>query len=1480
MRIRSFLFAIACLVISLSTAQTASKTSGCVPLEVKFTPPGGTSTYYWVLESGVTSPLQNPSHIYTKAGTYVVKFYASSTGPQIGNSITINVYPKPTPEIVTTSALKGCIPLTVSLTGTANLPPNVSLGYYKWTYGDGSPSVIGSPVTKTYNTPGKFTVGLEVNTTDSSCNVTRQFVDYIYCSAPPATYFTTTPSPPTSCTPPLTVSFTNKTTSSLPVTYKWTLPPGGTTSNAVTPAPITLTTAGNYTVTLVSTDSNKCSSSYSVPVSIGSPTASFTVNDTVCLNSRVYFKNTSPSGTAGNYVWDFGSGSAPALSTNKDTVSIKYTTPGVKTVKLTITLGTCTGEITKNIFVEDPKVTITANPVYSCSEPVLVSFTSNSASNIVAWNWNFGDKKGTSTVKDPKYLYNIFDSTYTKRGKNIFVVTLSVTTKAGCKATATLNDSIYQTWARFVPDKYQGCAPLQITFNDSSWSNAPREPLVDWFWEYGDGTTELVHNKGPQKHTFTNPGEYYVQLTVTNKNGCKDTSYKVKIEVGTTKTLDFTVDKTSICPGDTVHFTNTTPDKTGIDGWHYSSSGELLSHCSTNDNPAIVFDNKTGPQDITLTADYNGCLSTITKTALITVKGPIALFDFHRSCDKKFEAEFTNKSGDAETLIWNFGDSTQVTTPGDTTKFIHTYAKTGDYMVILTAKNSASGCADSKDTAIIHIKNIKAQFTSNHLLCKGAPYDFDANASVDVYPHCYRGYTWMFSDPDKRPISTSDPKIPIDFLKHGNQAVSLVVEDINGCKDTASTWIKVYEINPSFAMSTNTICFPATVNFDPAATTADTTIAVWDWIFGDGKTASIPAPGPGNAANEYKNAAGNTVKPMLVITDKLGCKDTVSQTINIYAPTSKITLTPTSKQICLGTVITVHADDYTLHGSNLQYEWDMNDGSPVLNINDFKYTYKNSGTYYIKLKFKEASSGCTGNLVDSVKVQDYPIANFTSKPSNTTVLCYPQLIDFKDSSIAKSGITTYQWDLGNGPRPTTATASNSYKRGKYTISLIVATSFGCADTVYKDYNVVGPVANFDISPNTPICRGDEVTFTIKDTTDVGTFTWVFGDGNITKDISPVKHTYRFVPAGGKVIVKLVMSDTKGQCPSYVDSVIYMKDVKADFTIANAGGAPDTTICLGEDVVLTNASIPLTGAVYNWTLGDNTTSNSSNSILHTYPAPGKYLVTLITADATVGCKDTASKNVTVVPLPDIHAVGDTVCPGVGKDGTLAVESNPNYTYLWGPQIGLTDSVHSTITVTKPKATTLYYVKVTDKTTACSSIDSALMFLPPPLSSIDFDTVIVVGDIVNLPIDNKGGTIKFTWTPKEGLSCEQCSGPKVQPLKDITYMVLMQDECSSANGKFVIRIKPETFIKIPTTFTPNGDGVNDIIYVKGWGIKDLISFQIYNRWGEIVFETSELSEGWNGFYKDVLQNNDVYTYKVKAVDFFDKEMEAQGHINLMR
>jgi gliding motility-associated-like protein len=170
----------------------------------------------------------------------------------------------------------------------------------------------------------------------------------------------------------------------------------------------------------------------------------------------------------------------------------------------------------------------------------------------------------------------------------------------------------------------------------------------------------------------------------------------------------------------------------------------------------------------------------------------------------------------------------------------------------------------------------------------------------------------------------------------------------------------------------------------------------------------------------------------------------------------------------------------------------------------------------------------------------------------------------------------------------------------------------------------------------------------------------------------------------------------------------------------------------------------------------------------------------------------------------------------------------------------------------------------------------------LVGINLDTSIVIGQYVTLPINNQNGLVNFNWTPTTGLSCLACSNPLVQPLDDIMYSAFVSDilGCFTATSTFKIHIFPETFVKLPTTFTPNGDGVNDVIYVQGWGLKDLLTFEIYNRWGELVFKTSELTEGWDGYYKGMLQNNDIYVYKVAAQTYRNTEISYEGHFNLMR
>ena len=127
---------------------------------------------------------------------------------------------------------------------------------------------------------------------------------------------------------------------------------------------------------------------------------------------------------------------------------------------------------------------------------------------------------------------------------------------------------------------------------------------------------------------------------------------------------------------------------------------------------------------------------------------------------------------------------------------------------------------------------------------------------------------------------------------------------------------------------------------------------------------------------------------------------------------------------------------------------------------------------------------------------------------------------------------------------------------------------------------------------------------------------------------------------------------------------------------------------------------------------------------------------------------------------------------------------------------------------------------------------------------------------------------------------CRNKKI--IKTITYNISTLDfnNCFPKNQSVTIEVIEAFSAGLPDTFTPNGDGINDIIYIKGWGIAEILEFKIYNRWGEVVFETNDLSQGWNGKYKGKDQEIDTYVYILRVKGFADEEISAKGLINLTR
>lgn len=1453
-RIKATLLFCLLLPAFYSSAQTANINAGCAPMTVNFTAPGSASTWYWNFMDGASSNLQNPSNTFTTPGTYVVEFRQTTTGPIVG-TVTITVFPKPVPQIIASSPTQGCSPLTVTLQGTATTPSGVNITGYEWAFGQGS-GAFGQNTTFTYTNPGVYDITLELVTNFPSCNVTEIFNDYISVSNPTAN-FNTNPNPAFACTGPLTVAFTNTSVSSIPLTYSWDMGNMNTYTTQNPPSQ-TYTADGLYPVTLTITDTNGCIKTVTKNVSIGAPVANFNAPDSVCLNAPVNFTSTS---SPGLHQWSFGSGASLATSTVMNPV-VTYSTPGIKNVHLTITSqnGQCSNDTTIQIFVEDPSFTINSNPNYSCQSPVTIDYSITTTANVVDWNWTFGDGE-IDSIANPSHLYEIPDTTYNRLEPWYYTTSLTITTAAGCTFTTTVKDTIHPVFARFMPDIVDGCGPLTVIFSDSSMSN---EPLVTWHYDYGDGSQATLTSNAPHSHVFTAPGVYPVVLTATNDAGCFNISDTIFIEVGAPVTMDFSAAPLSVCPGDSISFANLIPN-VNVDAWNYSTDGELLSHCYQNQNPTLAFDDTTGVFSVTITAIYNGCVSQFTKNDYIEVKGPIAKFNYLYDCSAPLDVQFKNQSIGATSSSWTLGDGNTHSTPGN---FTHTYGASGDYQVILTASNATSGCPDSRDTFLLPVRTIEAHFDIEDSYCGGSSYLFDASASIDVQTSCYRGYTWMFEDHTIRPVTREDSIVPLIFQTSGAQDISLIVTDINGCKDTLTQEIKVYNVNPVYAMNVSTICLPGSVNFNESST-SDTTLVSWSWNFGDATNSTLQDP-----SHTYAIGSGTgEMHVVLTVTDVLGCSESITDTVFIYAPFSSITSPGVVANFCAGTPVAFNATDFTAMGSNLSFSWDFDDGTSGVTANPTTHTYFTEGSYAVELHFQEISSGCQGMITKVVNIQNYPVADFDGLGNGA--LCSPVVVGFTNTSTSTSPMTT-QWTFTPGQTTTINNPTFTFTTGDYTAELIVSTSFGCGDTLEIPFSVLGPEGDFNLTPQT-ICRGDEITFTLADTADVVGYEWDFGDGLDTANVSPIAHTYDFIPPSGQTVAKLTLfGDSIGSCPVTVEKTVFIREVRAEF---DRNDELDTVLCLGEPLLLTNHSMNST--VYNWDFGNSATSTSgASSFSYTYTTTDTFSISLAVYNPTYGCRDTIIKEVIVHPLPEVTALGDTIC--FNSQGQLhAFSPDASISWSWSPVTGL-NNPNIADPLSNVGQTTTYTVTGLNTITQCSSTADAEFTVIQPLQDIYFDTTIVVGDYINLPVSNQNGFIIFQWTPETGLSCIDCSNPQVQGLEEITYTLIMTDVlgCSTADGTFIIKIHPETFIDLPTTFTPNGDGVNDIIYVKGWGIKDLIAFQIYNRWGELVFESSEEAEGWNGYYKGMLQNNGVYTYKVKATDWRDQELEKKGYINLMR
>lgn len=306
---------------------------------------------------------------------------------------------------------------------------------------------------------------------------------------------------------------------------------------------------------------------------------------------------------------------------------------------------------------------------------------------------------------------------------------------------------------------------------------------------------------------------------------------------------------------------------------------------------------------------------------------------------------------------------------------------------------------------------------------------------------------------------------------------------------------------------------------------------------------------------------------------------------------------------------------------------------------------------------------------------------------------------------------------------------------------------------------------------------------------------------------------------------------------------------------------DTTICIG-DVITLSVDGPFPEYHYLWSTQDTTVSIEVEG-------GGEYSI-VVTSDTCV-VKDT----VVVSLVPEINAYQDTtICLGDSVD----LASDTAYSYLWSPGLLLNDSTAQN-TVANPKTSTIFRLIATNQCGADTAYVNVDIF-PLTVSVVSDNTTIIEGDSIQLEVLN---AINSLWYGADNISCDSCHEISLYPNSSTTIYVSGIDSMGCAYYDSIgIEVLPKNAtLFLPQAFTPNFDGNNDqYIVLNPKEIKEINYLKVYNRWGELIFQTDDKNKGWDGIYQGDIQENGMYTYHVEYTGYDLITKFKQGFLMLLK
>lgn len=436
-------------------------------------------------------------------------------------------------------------------------------------------------------------------------------------------------------------------------------------------------------------------------------------------------------------------------------------------------------------------------------------------------------------------------------------------------------------------------------------------------------------------------------------------------------------------------------------------------------------------------------------------------------------------------------------------------------------------------------------------------------------------------------------------------------------------------------------------------------------------------------------------------------------------------------------------------------------------------------------------------------------------------------------------------------------------------------STNCNNLLFKfDFELI-PEAEFTVDNNIG-CASFTVTFD-NFSTQSDSYLWDFGNGDTTSVIFNPVMTY----------------DTAGVYDVYLyvtDSICLLTDTaEISITVTDSleiSTSPTIQLCSSVPVDMT-AFTNGTADQFIWSSNINFTDTlntdlSDSTLTITPQGPITYYVQA----GNPGCTIVDSVTVDFIGSNLILSANDSICAGEQVVIT-ATNTNPsiNFDYLWEPDsVIVSPSITNQVTVA-PQTTQYVYVTASAPN-GCLVGDSILInvgFIPDGVVVASASEYFVTeGSTVNL-YGEPSGYASYTWTPGEGLVNENAQSTQATVEQETIYTLSVSDGLCTKSDTTKIQVYQficgDPYLYIPNAFSPNGDNNNDVLYVKGTLIKEMV-FRIYDRWGELVFESFDRADGWDGTFRGRPLDPDVYDYYLKVICIDDEESIIKGNITLIR